>query len=169
MTASRFEIIAAEAAPVAGRRPPMNANPVSEFVCAARFEGLHTRFRAVILRVLEHHKGFVPTDRSRLAFVKRLFMAWQTLKDPGHAASTLTLWSALRRFEAEVALAEWELECLGFEITAALGRTQAVLTDTCEAAPGSRLVFCSADGAPAPDDGWQDDHVRRSDIACCRA
>ncbi|MCM8732499.1 hypothetical protein ACFO8O_16190 [Hephaestia sp. GCM10023244] len=153
MTASKFEIIATGSAPVAGRRPSAIANSASGIECAARFDGLHTRFRAVILRVLEHHEGFEPTVRSRLAFVKRLFKAWQTLKDPGHAASTLTLWRALRRFEAEVALAECELEYLEFEITAAPGRRQALLIDAREAATGSRLVFCGSGGGPASADG----------------
>lgn len=153
MTDSKFEIIAAESAPVAGLRPSAIAHAASRIECAARFDGLHTRFRAVILRVLEHHEGFEPTERSQFAFVKRLFKAWQTLKDPGHAASTLTLWRALRRFEAEVALAECELECLEFEITAAPGRTHAVLIDVCEAATGSCLAFCGSDSGLASADG----------------
>src|SRR5690554_6501038 len=116
MTASRFET--ATAGPVTATGQPLIAGPASSMECVARFEGLHTRFRSLILEVLQHHERCDPADEYRFAFLKRLFNAWQTLQDPENAASVRSLWTALCRFEAEVALAQCEVECLAFEIAA---------------------------------------------------
>ena len=89
---------------------------VCKIVDAARFEGLHTRFRSVIARVLELDEAFYPRRRAELAFVRRLLAAWHALNDPVHAANARTLWKVLSWFEAEVELAECELDCLEAEL-----------------------------------------------------
>lgn len=117
MTATRNDIIVAEPVPAKRLRPRLIAKSDPNIQCPSRFDGLHLRFRSVMVQVLRYPQRADPAERSRFAFVKRLFDAWQALKDPAHAASPRTLWSALRRFEAEVVLAECELDCLELEIS----------------------------------------------------
>lgn len=78
----------------------------------SRFEGLHARYRAAIYRLLDLDAEFELERGPELDFVKRLLTAWTALKDPAHAASTSALWQALTWFDAEVELAESELDCL---------------------------------------------------------
>lgn len=83
---------------------------------AARLEDLSSRFRSTIDRVRDLDEEFELERGPELAFVKRLFAAWSALKDEIHAASAHTLWKALSWFEAEVELAESELDCLEAEL-----------------------------------------------------
>lgn len=78
----------------------------------SRFEGLHARYRAAIDRLLDLDAEFELERGPELDFVKRLLAAWTALKDPVHAASTSALWQALTWFDAEVELAQSELDCL---------------------------------------------------------
>lgn len=90
----------------------------SVIVCedASRFENLHARFRAAIDRLLELDEQFQLEPGPELGFVKRLFAAWTELKDPVHASSLDALWAALDWFDAEVELAESELDGLEAEL-----------------------------------------------------
>jgi hypothetical protein len=153
MTARKLKIYDTESAPAKGQESPMIVNPAPNIESLVRFEGLHRRFRAVISQVVPHLERIDPADRSRLDFVKRLFKAWQILKDPTHSATPQTLWSALHRFEAEVTLAECELECLQVEIAASTGRSPCTPRGQCEVLLGSRLVPCNSDVPAVPVDG----------------
>lgn len=84
----------------------------------ARFEGLSSRFRATIDRVLELDDEFGLGRGPEMDFARRLFGAWDALKNPAHAASTRSMWKAMRWFEAEVDLAECALDCLEAELHA---------------------------------------------------
>lgn len=85
----------------------------------ARFEGLSSRFRSAIDRVLELDDEFELGRGPEMDFARRLFDAWDALKKPDHAASPRALWQALARFETEVELAECALDCLEAELLAA--------------------------------------------------
>jgi hypothetical protein len=78
----------------------------------ARFANLNVRFRAAIDKVLELDDEFGLGGGPELGFARRLFGAWNALKHPNHAASPHALWRALARFDAEVELAECELDGL---------------------------------------------------------
>lgn len=82
------------------------------FEDVSRFEDLHARFRAAIDRLLELDQEFQLEPGPELGFVKRLFAAWVDLKDPAQASSVDALWAALDGFNAEVELAECELDGL---------------------------------------------------------
>ena len=101
---------------------------VCKIVDAARFEGLHTRFRSVTARVLELDEAFYLTRKAELAFVRRLLAARHALKDPVHAANARSLWKVPSWFEAEVELAECELDCLEAELRPAGANPPASLT-----------------------------------------
>lgn len=79
---------------------------------ASRFGDLHARFRAAIERLFELDDEFGFEPGPELGFVRRLYTAWSELKNPDHAASPHALWRALARFDAEVELAECELDGL---------------------------------------------------------
>jgi len=85
---------------------------------AVRFEGLGSRFRSAIDRMLELDEQFELEGGPELAFTKRLFAAWNALKNPVHRASASSLWKALSWFEAELELAECELDRLEAELRA---------------------------------------------------
>jgi len=150
MTTSK--LIDTEPVAATDQEPFIITDPGYDIASVARFEDLHRRFRSVIMEVLRHLETLDSVGRTRLAFVKRLFTAWQTLKDPVHAASPCTLWSALRRFEAEVALAECELDCLEFE-RATHGRSPTTLTDQSEDLSGRHLALCGSGYTAFPADG----------------
>lgn len=84
----------------------------------ARFANLNVRFRAAIDRVFELDDEFELVPGPELGFARRLFNAWDALKNPDHAASPRSLWRALARFEAEVELAEYALDCLEADLRA---------------------------------------------------
>jgi hypothetical protein len=88
---------------------------LSEIVDPAQFDGLNLRFRMVIERVLELDQMYQLRERD-IAFVRRLLASRQFLKAPAHAENVASMWRALTWFQAEVDLAECELDCLVAEL-----------------------------------------------------
>lgn len=83
-----------------GRRPEFD-----------KMDDVFSRYHSAVDRLLDLDASFDLRSGPELRFATRLYKAWTELKQPAHRRSARTIWQAVDRFDAEVALFETELDC----------------------------------------------------------